>query len=137
MREVRQAKKQFARTLRKRQTLAEKLIWELLRQRKFKALKFRRQHVVEGFILDFYCHELRLGIEVDGPIHLKQKEYDQARQEIIESKNITVVRITNDEVSKYREQTLQRLEEILLNHSTPLPLGEGQRREDQRKGEIG
>ena len=81
---MKEIKRNFARILRKDQTKAEKIIWELLHNRKFMDLKFRRQHVIEGFVLDFYCHELRLGLEIDGSVHLKKKEYDALRQNIIE-----------------------------------------------------
>ena len=57
-------KKQFARTLRKDLTKVEQKVWHVLRNRKFNKLKFRRQHELNGFIVDFYCHELRLAIEM-------------------------------------------------------------------------
>ena len=93
-------KKVFARSLRKEQTPEEEIVWDLLRNRKFMNLKFRRQHDIEGFIVDFYCHELRLAIEIDGKIHDKQKDYDELRQELIASKVIRFVRVTNDEVNR-------------------------------------
>ena len=110
---VKTIKKIFARQLRKRQTKAEKIVWELIRDRKFKGLKFRRQHVIEGFILDFYCHEIRLGIEVDGSIHLKQKDYDKLRQEIIEAEGIRILRITNRELKERKRSIIDRLKETL------------------------
>jgi type I restriction enzyme M protein len=126
---MKEIKKIFARILRKDQTKAEKTVWELLRKRKFKDLKFRRQHVIEGFVLDFYCHELRLGIEVDGGIHLKRKDYDRLRQDVIESEGIKMIRIQNKELIGTRKMALQKLEEIIVHRSVPLPLGEG-REED-------
>ena len=60
-------------------TTAEKILWEHLRARRFHNLKFRRQQIIEEFIVDFYCHFLGLVIEVDGEIHNKQKEYDAYR----------------------------------------------------------
>jgi very-short-patch-repair endonuclease len=72
-------KKTFARNLRKEATSEEKKVWNALRNRKVLNLKFRRQHVIEGFVVDFYCHELRLAIEIDGKIHKRQKEYDELR----------------------------------------------------------
>jgi very-short-patch-repair endonuclease len=106
--------------------MAEKMVWEILRNRRFNNYKFRRQHVVEGFILDFYCHELKLGIEIDGSIHIKRKNYDRLRQDIIESENITVIRITNQEIPRNRRLALEKIKEKLsLYLPVPLPLGEG------------
>jgi len=93
-------KKVFARSLRKEQTPEEEIVWNHLRNRKFMNLKFRRQHDLEGFIVDFYCHELRLALEIDGRIHDKQKDYDELRQELIASKGIRFVRETNDELNR-------------------------------------
>ncbi|HPS59564.1 MAG TPA: endonuclease domain-containing protein [Spirochaetota bacterium] len=92
-------KKVFARTLRKEQTPEETKVWEALRNRRFCNLKFRRQHDLEGFIVDFYCHELRLAIEIDGKVHDRQKDYDELRQIIIEDSGCRVIRISNEEVN--------------------------------------
>jgi len=119
-------KKRFARYLRKDATKTEKIMWELLRRRKFTGLKFRRQHVIEGFVLDFYCHELRLGIEIDGSIHAKRKDYDQIRQEIIESEGITIIRFTNKEILKNKKLVLEKLKRLIEEQLFPLPLGEGE-----------
>jgi very-short-patch-repair endonuclease len=102
-------KKLFARNLRKEQTPEEAIVWELLRNRKFMNLKFRRQHDIEGFIVDFYCHELRLAVEIDGGIHDKQKDYDELRQELISSKGIRFVRVTNDEVNRDVNLVLEKI----------------------------
>jgi len=122
---MKEIKKAFARTLRKDSTKAEKLAWELLRDRKFKDYKFRRQHVIEGFVLDFYCHELKLGVEIDGKIHLKRKDYDRLRQEIIESEGINIIRITNKELLNKKRSILEKIEKTLSYASTPSPLGRG------------
>jgi len=123
---MKEIKKIFARQLRKEQTKAEKIVWELIRDRKFNNLKFRRQHVIEGFVLDFYCHELRIGIEIDGGIHNKRKDYDRIRQEIVESEGITIIRVTNREIAENKRVILERIKKSFLNQSPPLPLGEGE-----------
>lgn len=96
-----------ARELRQNMTIAEKLLWSNLRNRKFHRLKFLRQHPILYelyqnkplyFIADFYCAEKKLVIEVDGKIHDFQKEYDQHRDEILNSLKLTVLRIRNEEV---------------------------------------
>jgi very-short-patch-repair endonuclease len=103
-------KKDFARKLRKTATPAENKLWQILRNRNFLGLKFRRQQVLFGFIVDFYCHELRLVIEVDGSVHLLQKDYDQKRQHLIEKRNISFLRITNTDVFKNVPEVLARIE---------------------------
>lgn len=106
-------KKVFARSLRKEQTPEEEIVWNLLRNRKFINLKFRRQHDIEGFIVDFYCHELRLAVEIDGGVHDKQKDYDELRQELIENKGIRFVRVTNDEIKKDVNILLEKIRAFL------------------------
>ena len=110
---MKEIKKIFARTLRKEQTKAEKIVWELLRKRKFMNLKFRRQHVIEGFILDFYCHEMKLGIEIDGGIHSRRKDYDRLRQEVIESESIIIIRVTNREIAENKRSVLEKIKEAI------------------------
>ena len=89
-----------AKELRKSQTEAEKALWEALRSRRCGGLKFRRQHPVKDFILDFYCHEYLLGVEVDGLIHenYEAKEYDLNRTAELENLAITILRFKNEEV---------------------------------------
>jgi len=128
---MKEIKKFFARTLRKDQTKAEKIAWELLRNRKLMHYKFRRQHVVEGFVLDFYCHELKLGIEIDGGIHKKRKNYDELRKAMIESEGIQLLRFTNKEIFENKKSVLIEIEEAIKHKANPSPrplwrsLGEG------------
>jgi very-short-patch-repair endonuclease len=134
---MREVKKAFARQLRKGQTIEEKLVWELLQKRKFKGFKFRRQHVLGGFILDFYCHELRLGLEIDGPIHLRQNEQDQDRQEAIEAKGIKIIRITNEEVANNKRSILTKINRVIGTSTAPSPSGRGQLKKAVSPGELG
>jgi very-short-patch-repair endonuclease len=108
-------KREFARILRSSQTPCEEKVWELLRGRKFMGLKFRRQHVIEGFVVDFYCHEYKFGIEIDGGVHAKQKDYDELRQEIIESESINLIRIKNSEIEKDEKIVLMKIQEYINN----------------------
>lgn len=89
-----------ARMLRKKSTKAEKILWNVLRNRKFNNLKIRRQHPIGKYVVDFFCHEKKLIIEVDGEIHdnNKQKEYDTIRQTELENSGYRIVRISNKEV---------------------------------------
>jgi very-short-patch-repair endonuclease len=100
-----------ARELRKSQTEAEKILWEALRSRKCCGLKFRRQHPLHRFILDFYCHEYLLGIEVDGSIHNIEEviEYDKNRQAEIENLGITLLRFTNEDVMMDISTVLEKI----------------------------
>jgi very-short-patch-repair endonuclease len=95
-----QIKKTFARNLRHESTTEEKKVWNVLRNKKFHNYKFRRQHVIEGFVVDFYCEKLLLAIELDGKIYERQKDYDELRQQLIEEKGIKFIRVTNEEIKK-------------------------------------
>jgi type I restriction enzyme M protein len=120
---MKEIKKIFARSLRKDQTKTEKIVWELIRDRKFMNYKFRRQHVIEGYVVDFYCHELKLGIEIDGGIHIKRKDYDKLRQEAIESEGITLIRIKNRDILNCKRSVLVKLKEAIGLSPTPSPFG--------------
>ena len=89
-----------ARQLKNNLTEAEDKLWQALRNKKLCGLKFRRQHPVDSYILDFYCHEKKLAIEVDGKIHLKKEiqEYDDDRTYTLQQQDIKVIRFTNEEV---------------------------------------
>jgi len=116
MRSKKQLKVEIARKLRKQQTSAEERLWWLLRNRFMLGYKFRRQFVYKGFILDFYCPAVRLGIEVDGKVHLKQKDYDIARQRILNNHNIKIIRFTNNEIFNKPVQVLKQI-------TSTLPIG--------------
>lgn len=75
---------QRAQELRKSSTPTEEIVWELLRDRRFLGLKFRRQHPISQYIADFYCAELNFVIELDGKIHNTQQEYDAERDELMQ-----------------------------------------------------
>ncbi len=100
----------FARMLRQEFTEAEDKLWQKVRGHRLGA-KFRRQHPIDKFIVDFYCFEKKLIIEVDGGIHLDPdvKKNDKQRQTLIESLGYRFLRFTNDEVLKDTEKVLQRI----------------------------
>ncbi|MBL7748987.1 MAG: DUF559 domain-containing protein [Chitinophagaceae bacterium] len=91
---------QYGRELRQSSTKAEKILWEYLRNRKLDGLKFRRQHPIDKFIADFYCHEKKLVIELDGAVHddKMNAHYDAARTYELKVSGITVIRFRNSEV---------------------------------------
>ena len=98
----------YARQNRRKSTEAEKLLWEHLRNRKLNGLKFRRQHPLKNFVADFYCHEAKLAIELDGEVHNmdEQKDYDAGRAYELNELGITVIRFTN-------QQALTKTDEVL------------------------
>lgn len=102
-----------ARDLRKKLTKEERKVWHAIRNRKLLDLKFRRQHVIRGFIIDFYCSELSLAIEIDGKIHMDCIEYDEARQELLAAMGIRFIRFTNDEVNDNLNSVLDRIKETV------------------------
>jgi very-short-patch-repair endonuclease len=96
------------RRLRRQATPAESLLWFHLRGRRFANFKFRRQHSVNHFILDFFCAEQRLAIELDGGQHFEPSAlaYDRRRTLILTGRDLTIMRFTNDEVIHQTESVL-------------------------------
>jgi len=88
----------FARKMRRFPTRAERKLWTWLRDRRFEGLKFRRQYWYIGYILDFYCEELGVAIEVDGKVHDYTWEYDCARTAELNAHGIRVIRIKNEDL---------------------------------------
>ncbi|MCF8231968.1 MAG: endonuclease domain-containing protein [Bacteroidales bacterium] len=104
-----------AKQLRKKMTPAERKLWKHLRNRKLLNLKFRRQHPIRYYIADFYCHEVRLVIELDGGIHSRQeiKERDENRQAEIERFDLYVLRFKNEQVMEDVGGVLAEVREFL------------------------
>jgi very-short-patch-repair endonuclease len=96
-----------AKALRQRMTSAENLLWEELRLKKLGA-KFRRQHPIDKYIVDFYCHQLRLSIEIDGGYHLteRQEELDLKRTQRLQQLGLLELRFSNNEVEHNINQVL-------------------------------
>ena len=103
-----------ARKLRENLTEIEKVVWELLRNRPL-GFKFRRQHPVHTYILDFYCHEKRLSIEVDGNYHTEkdQKEKDLERTKYLNHIGITEIRFSNEQISNHFEKVELEIKKML------------------------
>jgi very-short-patch-repair endonuclease len=112
---------ELARELRKTMTPTEEFLWEKLRNRRFMGLKFRRQHPVEIFVVDFICIEKYLVIEVDGEIHLtpEQSEWDENRTAEIEKYGLTILRFTNEEVMNQTDKVLEKIKEYVLSYTSP------------------
>jgi very-short-patch-repair endonuclease len=107
-----------AQNLRKRETEAEKILWEKLSNKQL-GVKFRRQHPLYKFIVDFYCHELRLVIEVDGSIHdlKEQAEYDEFRSQLIKHLDIRVIRFRNEEVLHELDKVIEAIRQHIPTRS--------------------
>ncbi|NNP72470.1 DNA methyltransferase [Acinetobacter defluvii] len=105
---------EFAKNMRTNATDAEHLMWQILRARGFMDLKFRRQHVIAPYIVDFYCHEIGLVIELDGSQHGTDDavEYDAERTKFLEALGLKVVRYWNHEVLGNTEVVLEHLWEV-------------------------
>jgi very-short-patch-repair endonuclease len=105
---VDQAKVERAKELRKNMTPEEGILWQRLRANRLDGWHFRRQQVIDGFIVDFYCHKAGLVVELDGPIHDDQVEYDVERGKALVSLGLRVLRIKNQEVNQDLERLLER-----------------------------
>ncbi len=97
-----------AQFLRRNETIAEKLLWEKLRNNQLEGLKFRRQHPVNIYIADFYCHKFKLIIELDGDYHdqEEQKQKDEVRTEVLRLNDLKIIRFKNEEVEQDINQVL-------------------------------
>ncbi|CAD0219562.1 MULTISPECIES: endonuclease domain-containing protein [Planktothrix] len=91
-------KYQRSKQLRREMTPEEKILWEQLRRNNLNGLHFRRQQIIDGFIVDFYCHQAQLVIEMDGEIHDLQVESDQERDAILTARGLKIFRIKNQEI---------------------------------------
>ncbi|ABW27726.1 endonuclease domain-containing protein [Acaryochloris marina] len=98
-----------ARRLRLNLTPAEQKLWKALQKRQLSGLKFRCQHAIGSFIVDFYCPQCRLVIELDGDIHNQQVEYDEARTEQFNQLGFRVIRFQNSDVMHHLDQVLQQI----------------------------
>ena len=96
---VTKEKLERAKELRREMTPAEKRLWQEVRAKKL-GVRFRRQQVIAGFIVDFYCHRSALVVEVDGDIHDLQEEEDARREKVLREMGLRIVRFRNDDILK-------------------------------------
>ncbi|MCU0462138.1 MAG: endonuclease domain-containing protein [Bacteroidales bacterium] len=101
--------------LRRNMTLPELILWKRLRDRKLFKTRFRRQHPVNTFIVDFYCHEYKLVIEIDGEIHnqIENREYDDGRACELEKFDLKIIRFTNDQVMFNTAFVIKQIQKII------------------------
>jgi very-short-patch-repair endonuclease len=122
--------KQYARSLRNNSTLSEVLIWKQIK-RKSLGVEFHRQVPVDRYIVDFYCHELMLAIEIDGSSHNNKYDSDMIRQQRLEDLGIHFIRFTNISVNKHMDDVLRdlalKIKELQEGGHPPDPLQRGKR----------
>ena len=106
---VSQSKRTQSKRLRKNMTREETLLWQHLRSNRLGGRHFRRQQVIHGFIVDFYCHSAALIIEVDGPVHQKRTHYDAERDRILSDSGFKVLRFRNEEIANDIDEVLGRV----------------------------
>jgi very-short-patch-repair endonuclease len=106
---VNAAKYQRAKEMRREMTLAERTLWNRLRAGRLAGIHFRRQQIIEPYIVDFYCHEAALVVEVDGEIHFGQQEYDRLRDQDLEQLGFKVLRFNNHEIVDNLEGVLTKI----------------------------
>ena len=107
--------------LRKNSTQAEKVLWWHLKWSKFHGYKFRRQHSIGRYIIDFYCPEKKISIELDGKIHENQKDYDAIRSEYLSSCKVKEIRFSNDEIFEDVAWVLKKLHDFIKEDSILIP----------------
>ena len=104
---------ELARQLRQDLTESEKMLWEKLRNKQLGGYRFRCQHPVYRYILDFYCHETILAVEIDGNVHKERKAYDKYRDDLLKSIGIITLRVTTEEVLSDIELVLNNILSML------------------------
>lgn len=114
-----------AKSLRKRSTDAEKLLWKHLRAKQLEGLKFRRQEPIDNYIVDFVCFDKRIVIEVDGGQHAIEKEKDKKRDSYLEVQSFKVLRFWNTDVLLNIEGVLEEIRRCVLDTPSPNPSREG------------
>lgn len=114
-----------ARSLRRSPTPAESALWQLLRGRRFLGLKFRRQHPIGPYVVDFFCSEVGLVIEADGARHFPRPKRDVDRDRWLWSVGFSVLRFPNREILHTPERVLGRIRDAIGCERRPSPLGRG------------
>ena len=112
------AKAARAKELRRNMTPAERILWASLRANRLHGHHFRRQQIIAPYIVDFYCHRADLVVEVDGGIHLDQREVDRRRDEALQARGLRVLRFSNHEVTHNLPAVLDQI----CRACDPIPL---------------
>ncbi len=102
-------KRNLARRFRQEMTRSEQILWSRLRGNRLMNLHFRRQHLIRGFIVDFYCHAAKLVVEIDGKIHNSRNEIDQYRDMVMRTEDLEVLRLTAQEVEENPDAAIEKI----------------------------
>jgi very-short-patch-repair endonuclease len=127
-----------ARELRRETTPQERKLWQRLRRKQLFGIKFRRQHPIDRFILDFFCYEHKLAVEIDGGSHYQpdQQEYDQARTDWLAQHGIRVIRFTNRDVDSNIEGVLDEIARVCgVDADSPLSTADSPPSNSPHRGE--
>ncbi len=112
-------KQERAKELRRSMTPQERKLWGRLRTNQLDGLHFRRQQIIDGFIIDFYCHAAALAIEVDGPVHEHQADYDAERTRWLAARGLRTLRISNAEIDTDFDAVLERIRSMCRTQLLP------------------
>jgi very-short-patch-repair endonuclease len=125
---IHESKYRESKSLRQRMTQAERLLWGRLRNNRLEDIHFRRQQIIAGFIVDFYCHQANIIIELDGAVHLQNKEADIERDTILKEMGFQIIHFTNEEVMENMDFVLGKILNVSATDPTPppFPLREGE-----------
>jgi very-short-patch-repair endonuclease len=104
----------LAHQFRRHPTPTEAVLWSHLRGKRL-GVNFRRQQVIDGFIVDFYCHQLGLVIEVDGLIHEQQQEYDAERTRILERRGFQILRFSNEQITTNKMSVIGEIRKTIID----------------------
>ncbi len=96
-----------AKSLRNRTTIEEQILWQYLRKKAIKGIKFRRQHIINGYIVDFCAPKVKLIIEIDGGYHRKYRNYDKLRDKVLSGRGLKILRFWDAEINKDIKKILQ------------------------------
>ena len=107
--------KYYRKKLRTQSTFAEVHLWTYLKSKQVKRLRFRRQYSMENFIIDFYCPQIKLGIELDGEGHVYSEEYDTCRDNKLKSEGITILRYENSMALEHPDVIIKEIENFYEN----------------------
>jgi very-short-patch-repair endonuclease len=120
----------LAEDMRRNPTPSEDFLWKQLKKFRHDGFTFRRQHPIDIFIADFYCHKIKLVIEVDGEIHFDSaaQEHDDGRTGELDRFGIKVIRFTNDQVMGNHELVINKIKALINELSSPALLGAGDKR---------
>jgi very-short-patch-repair endonuclease len=115
------AKAERAKQLRGESTREERLLWDALRRTAIAGRHFRRQQLIAGFVVDFYCHSGALAVEIDGPSHRGRAKYDADRDRILNEQGIRVLRISAEGIARDLVGSVQKITNEVKPNPRPLP----------------